>query len=264
MARTLKTEDAYARALKSDDVTLIVGDGQEHLTIKKAFLALHSNAFAEKLTTKVKVEDVPNANATTIDLRGVGVQAVKVFARWAYTEHLQPLKPSASKHERLQAKLMLIDLWIFCDMYGISRLQNEAMAFLCDVVNTPDLIDKNDTWFIFDRTPSSHALRYFAVMALVAQLPDDHKSSASAVAEYTDINTKYPEMMAMVYSMSRSWIWFSPDEKAKRSDWNQWVRTGEKQALLKVPVQPPADWVLTACGVVPPKPFGPGEIIELD
>ncbi|KXS96355.1 hypothetical protein AC578_3080 [Pseudocercospora eumusae] len=262
MAQTLST-DAYARALSSEDITLLVGDGQEQLNIKKAFLALHSNAFAEKLSTKVKVEDMPRTSVTTIDLRGVGVQAVKVFARWAYTEQLQRLKPTATKGERLQAKRILIDLWIFCDMYGISRLQNEAMAFLCDVVNTPGLVDKTDTWFIFDRTPSSHALRYFAIMALVAKLPEDD-SSTSIITEYTDINAKYPEMMAMVYSMSKSWIWFSPNEKAKENTWEQWVKTSEQQALLKVPVQPPADWVLTACGVVPPKPFEPGEVIELD
>ena len=204
-----------------------------------------------------------HTDLAAIDLRGVGVQAVKVFARWAYTEQLQRLKPTASKDERLQAKLILIDLWIFCDMYGISRLQNEAMAFLCDVVNIPDLVDKTDTWFIFDRTPSSHALRCFAIMALVARLPEDD-SSSSVITDYTDINAKYPEMMAMVYSMSKSWIWFSPNEKAKKTTWEQWVRTSEKQTLLKVPVQPPADWVLTACGVVPPKPFAPGEVIELD
>ncbi|KXT10799.1 hypothetical protein AC579_2967 [Pseudocercospora musae] len=159
MAQTLST-DAYARALKSDDVTLLVGDGQEQLSIKKAFLALHSTVFAEKLSTKVKVEDMPSTDVTTIDLRGVGVQAVKVFARWAYTEHLQRIKPTATKDERLQAKLILIDLWVFCDMHGISRLQNEAMAFLCDVVNTPDLVDKTDPWFIFDRTPSSLAMLF--------------------------------------------------------------------------------------------------------
>lgn len=55
MARTLNA-DAYARALRSEDVILLVGPEQETISVKKAFLALHSSAFAEKLCIAVKNE----------------------------------------------------------------------------------------------------------------------------------------------------------------------------------------------------------------
>lgn len=162
---------------------------------------------------------------------------------------------------------MLIDLWMFADIYGIPKLQNQAMEQLTSLFVTPTLLISSDIEYIWDRATASDALKILAICTLVAQL--EAPNAETTIGDYEELSG-LPQFMLKLYKALHLWMTFEVPAKLAKKKWALMLQSDKMQKGLRVTeVQrgiagglPAARGVQAAEGAV--RPFTPGEIIEID
>ncbi|KAK4543003.1 hypothetical protein LTR36_006001 [Oleoguttula mirabilis] len=242
--------DAFVKALRSETVTLFVGPMAEPLTVSKALLCHKSDTFAKLLS---------KPGLTHLQLPGIGVPVGKIFVCWCYQERLQGIKAQPTLPERKEWKRLLIDLWLLGDVYDIPRLQNQVMKQLTGLFVTPSLMAKADIEYLWAREPTGEELKDLLVCTLVATL--ESANAVKTVADYEDLAV-LPKFTAKLYTALKLWTEFAVPAKNKKNKWAALLQSEDLQKALRVTetkrkAPPQAAKAL-------PKPFAPGEIIEID
>ncbi|KAK5132741.1 hypothetical protein LTR08_008707 [Meristemomyces frigidus] len=251
--------DAFVQALQSETVTLLVGPAAEPIIVSKALLRLKSDTLATLLSK-------PGLNQ--LELPGIGVDVSKTFVCWCYQDRLQELPLKAPLPERKQIKELLIDLWLFADVYNIYRLQNQAMKHLIHLFATPSLLAEPDIAYIWSRGDgtSTAPLKDLAVCTLVAQL--EGPNATKTIADFDELARKLPGFTAKVYKALRFWMEFAVHGNTKKTV-NKWHMMLQDEVVRKGLMVETKRVGSTGAGRVLPErsapvPFAPGEVIEID
>ncbi|KAF2162793.1 hypothetical protein M409DRAFT_26648 [Zasmidium cellare ATCC 36951] len=255
------THHQYNELLKTELVKFLFGqDHQESVVVHKGFAAYHSEFFAGSVSK--------SGFEGTIELTDVGVNAVKIFARWCYESRLDaPVLQKLSPDQAQELKHSLIDVWIFAEMHGIPKLQNQSMSQLRSLFSHDlTLLTAEDIQFVFDKTSSvDNPLRQMLVLILVVKIDLGREK----FDKYDAIAQAHAGFFATFFTYQRTWLMAhgkaKPKDKAEKLV--EMLEDEGMVAKVRVRVPPPPEWVLVLSGATPqpqPQPQKEGEVIELD
>lgn len=169
-------------------------------------------------------------------------------------------------------KNLLLDFWIFAARYDIVKLQNQAMQVIVSLINTPDLLTKEDIHYIWMHTQGvSDVLRAFAALAVVAQIEEDSgEENQKTIRDFEDLEG-LTGLLRQVYTAKDMWMRFDfskMKKKDKKTKWEFLSQNAEVQKILMVEEKPQAAPTKKRRTFGEPgrgfRGFAPGEIIELD
>ncbi|EME45465.1 hypothetical protein DOTSEDRAFT_23486 [Dothistroma septosporum NZE10] len=252
------TTDQYTRLLETERVILTAKGSKEQIFVHKGFLALHSTFFAKVIDKPSAVNEAGQAGFE-IDCAAT---AIRIFARWCYEGQFHRIDvPHASIETLIQRKLLLIDLWIFGETYGIATIQNEAMDHLAQVLTAhPRLLTKVDVEYTFLRTTDSEnngaasPLRHFVIMIVAVMLEVNAKNFGAAhvdegVKEYEQYAQSFPGFMSLMYKWQRAWLIIMGKAKSDVGKLPDFVRKEGVQRHFLTPETEAQGWILSKYGV---------------
>lgn len=169
----------------------------------------------------------------------------------------------------------MIDLWLFAHTYDIPRLQNQAMKQLTLLYATPGLLTKDDlkyVWRHLGEPGVGEPLKDLLVLVLVAKL--EAPNSTKKVENYEDM-AGLTGFMGKLYRALHDWLSFEVPVRQKGKKWGLLLQSAEVQEALKVEEKSEVSDLgagvgrgnrsrAGCAGRQVPKPFAPGEIIEID
>lgn len=119
--------------------------------------------------------------------------------------------------------MLLIDLWIFGEKYGIPAIQNEAIEHLAQVLTThPHLLTREDVEYILTRTPveqESNPLKHLLVITIIFLLEVGAKGSNAdaGLKAYEQCAQGFPGFMSLMLKWQRAWLIVNTSGKSRAS-----------------------------------------------